>query len=424
MKRFLALTLVFLSYLILTGCMLNRPQPILKQNLTQEFWMREVDSNPNKWARGASPWFFTGDPATLKLNNSINQSGIPMGSLNVGVPDFSKIKVNGDFQVQIFGTYGKNSVHVYGSNDAVSSTIIRVQGDTLCLNQAKKVPPAMGQVIVRIGVNRLNSIVQMGRGRVEGIHLRTNNLSVFSSGRGHVYLAGSMNLKSLVNVGGGCVTVFGANTPELDIKTGGSGVTSVSGNVGVRSIVHHGRTDINIVGANTNHLKILADGQGKIGINGIANLCEVKARDGVRVYVYKVISPNLYVFAYDKAHIGLAGSTQNIYIDAFKNSCVGARGLCAGNAYVRAHNYAHVNIAAGNKIFAASTEHSSVYFFGSPNIMSQFVNGEGSIIPIWNSYSNSCPIVKTTPLPYSYKGEYKGERSFPYTRSKRLKGEG
>lgn len=434
MKRYLSLGLILLTSISLTGCSTSNRHPTLKDNLTQETWMREVDTNPNKWTRGADKWFLTGDPASTRIP-AYNQ--MPVGTLKVAVPAFTKIKINGDFQVQIFGTYGSNSVYVYGPNDAVTATVINAHGDTLFLNQQKKVPHSMRQVIVRIGVNRLSSIVQLGRGRVEGIQLRSSCLDVVSTGSGHMYLAGNMNLKTLVNLGSSCVSVFGANTPELDIKTGGTGVTNVSGNVGVRSIMHHGRNDINIIGANSNNLKIYADGRGKIGINGIVNLREVKARDFTRVYAYKLRSTDLYVYTFDQARVGLAGWGNNVYLDAFKNSCIGARDLCANNAYVRAHQNSHINIAAGNKIFAAATEHGSIYFFGSPNIMSQFVSGNGTIIPIWTNGYNACPIVQQPVYrparTYRYKGEtsFKGEREsgFPYSswkkkRHSRFKGAG
>ncbi|VVC76784.1 hypothetical protein AQUSIP_21110 [Aquicella siphonis] len=434
MKRYLSIGLAILTFLTLAGCSYNNRNPMINADMSHETWMREVDTNPNKWTRGADHWFLTGDPNAKEVTISQYPYSAAVSTMSVRVPDFSNIKVNGDFQVQIFGTYGSNSVYVYGPNEAVRGTIIEVRGNTLCVDQARKVTGNMRNVIVRIGVNRLQSLTQLGRGTVEGIQLRSDNLTVTSMGSGNVYLAGNMNLRSLVNLGAGCVSVFGANTPELDIKTAGTGVTNVSGNVGVRSIMHHGRTDVNIIGANSNNLKIYADGRGKVGIYGIVNLREVKAKDFTQVYAYRLNSTEMYAYAHDKARIGLAGVGKNIYIDAFKSSCVLARNLCADTAFVRAHQNAHINIAAGNKIFAAATENSSVYFFGSPNIMSQFVSGNGTVIPVWSAKGSMCPIVPMVrPVGVvrgTYKGEnYKGERmsGFPYSRWKQkryLKGAG
>ncbi|MCW5583126.1 MAG: DUF2807 domain-containing protein, partial [Gammaproteobacteria bacterium] len=391
MKRYLSIGLIFLSYLALVSCTAPTRYPTLNTDLTKETWMREVDTNPNKWTRGASRWFLTGDPSAAEKTIRHASYSEAVSTMSVRVPNFSNIKVNGDFQVQIFGTYGNNSVYVYGPNDGVRQAIVQVKGDTLCVDQVRKVSGSIRQVIVRIGVNQLNSLVQLGRGTVEGIQLRSNYLSVVSRGSGNVYLAGKMNLKSVINTGRGCISIFGANTPVLDIKTAGTGITNVSGNVGVRSIMHHGRTDINVIGANSDNLKIYADGRGKIGINGIVNLREIKAHNNVRIYAYNLSSTDLYAYVYDRVRVGLAGAAQNVYIDAFKASCVGARDLCAATAYVRAHHSAHINIAASDKIFAAATENSSVYFFGTPNIMSQHVNGNGTVIPIWSYRVKSCP---------------------------------
>jgi hypothetical protein len=292
----------------------------------------------------------------------------------------------------------------------------------------KKAPRSMGQVIIRVGVNNLDTLLQQGRGRIEGVQLNSRFLTVTSLGSGSIYLSGSMNLTSLVNTGSGTVTIFGANTPQLQVKVGGKSTTNLCGNVGIRSIVHHGRANINIIGANSNDLTVQADGSGKIGINGLVNLREVKARGATQVYIYKVTSPELHAYAYDGARIGLAGFVQNLYLDAYSKSCVGARDLCVDNGYVRAHQNAHVNISSNNKVFAAATENSSVYFFGSPNVMTQFVSGNGIVLPIWSYRTNNCPIAKQV-TSVSYKQErpaFKGDSAavFPYTKRKRFKGEG
>lgn len=419
MKRFLALGLMLIFYLASTGCTHQRNPP-LNINLAREGWMRHIETDTASWTRGADAWFLTNNPNIP----TFSQASPAFSTMNVQVPDFSTIKVNADFQVQIFGTYGPNTVYVYGPNSGVRNTVVTVNRGTLCINQDKKANHAIKQVVVRIGVNHLNQLIQLGRGRIEGIHLRSNALVVNSMGSGNIYLSGNMNLVKLSNTGRGCVTIMGVNSPELDIHTNGPGTTNVCGNVGVRCITHRGGSNINIIGANTNLLKINATGGGKIGINGVVSLRELKAYQSTRVYIDRVNSSQLYAYVYDKAHVGLAGYVGNVYIDAFKRACVGARNLCAASAYVRAHDRAHINIAASSKLFAAATENSSVYFFGDPGVMTQFISGDGTVFPIWSPYP-SCPIVRT--VYHSYKGEstpsYRGERklSFPY---KRFNGEG
>jgi hypothetical protein len=426
MKRYILIGLIILSYLSLTGCASNR-NTAYNTDLTKENWMQAVDTNPNQWTTGADNWFLTGDPNVTEVADRNAPYSAAISTMNVRVPNFSNIKVNGNFQVQIFGTYNGNSVYVYGPNNAVREAIIEVRGDTLCVEQARKVPGNMNSVIVRIGVNQLNNLIQMGAGTVEGMQLRSSYLTVTSSGRGNMYLAGNMNLKRVLKLGMGNVSIFGANTPDLDIKTNGMGNVNVSGNVGIRSIMHHGKTNINIIGANSNNLTIYADGRGKIGINGIVNLREVKARDFTQVYVYRVASASLYVYAFDKARIGLAGGAQDVYIDAFKGSCLAASRLCADNVYVRAHEWAHVNIGGGTRIFAASTENSSIYIFGEPNVMSQFISGNGTVIPIWSNGPRNCPVAQPVNVYPVVRSTYKDESrpQYPHSsRKRRWKGEG
>lgn len=420
MNRYISLGLILIFYLALTGCTHER-KPLVNVNLTREVWMRHIETNPAYWTRGADTWFLANNPNITEFAPTPYSSAF--STMNIQVPDFSSIKVNADFQVQIFSTYGPNTVYVYGPNAGVRETLVTVKGGTLCINQVKKAH-SVRQVIVRIGVNRLHNLIQLGRGRIEGIQLHSNALMVTSMGSGNVYLSGNMNLIKLKNGGSGCVTMLGVNTPQLDILTNGSNTTNISGNVGIRSITHFGRNNINIIGANTNILKIFAKGRGKIGISGIVSLRELKASGSVRVYINRVNSSQFRAYVNDRAQIGLAGFANNVYIDACKSACVGARNLCAASAYVRAHDGAHVNIAASNKLFVAATENSSVNFFGDPGVMTQFLSGNATVFPIWSKYP-SCPIVRT--VYHSYKGEptsYKGERrsGFPYV--KRFKGEG
>lgn len=396
MKRYLLLGLIILSSLLLAACAIRSD---CRVDLTRESWMREVESNPQRWMRGADDWFLTGNPHFPSYRGPYAPT---TATMNVQVPYFSKIKVNGDFQVQIYGTDGSNSVQVYGPNDAVRATVVNVQasvqGNILCVTQVEKAPRSISHVIVRIGVNRLTELTQLGgRGRIEGMQLQTNYLTVTSLGSGNMYLSGNMNLARVNNFGRGCINIFGANTPVLDIKTNGGGATNVVGNVGIRSIVHQGQNDINIIGANSSYLRIFASGKGKIGINGVVNLREVKASDFMRVYVCKLMSTNVSVLASQQARIGLAGTTQNASIGGFDASSIWARDLCADTAYVRTQQHAHVNISACYKIFASATGNSSIYFFGSPHILTRFVRGNAIILPV--GHSMMCSPVVPVPVP-------------------------
>lgn len=424
MKRYLPLGLILLT-LVLFGCSTQRTAT-MNMDLTKEAWMSQVETNPNRFTIGADAWFLSGKPSSLELATRRLGGAAAISTMSVMVPRFNQIRIDGDFQVQIFGTYGSNSVYLLGDNESVRGISVEVRNGMLCVTQAKKAPRRVSKVIVRIGVNQLSSLVHHGRGCIEGVQLHSNGLSVTSYASGNMYLGGNLRLVNVTKAGTGNISILGANTPVLDIKTAGVGAVNISGNVGVRSIIHHGRTDINIIGANTNGLKIHADGRGKIGINGIVNLREVVAKDFVGVYVMKLKSPALYVTTYGKAHVGLAGCADNFYADAFRYTCVSGKFLCANAAYVRSHDGAHINISA-NKVFAAATDNSSIYLFSSPAIASQFVSGKGVVIPIWGgpkfcSFANPVPVVAT---PYKGDVSYSKWKKRQHVRKPlRLKGEG
>lgn len=395
MKRFLPLGLIFLACTSLTGCFPHR-NPNMHADLTRETWMREVDTNPNAWARGADNWFMTGDPNATELMIRNAPISAAVSTMGVRVSAFNHLKVNGDFQVQLIGTNGPNTVFLYGPNDSVRDIVVEVRGATLCISQIKNARYPR-RVIVRIGVNQLNSIVQMGCGSIEGVGIHSNDLNIVTLAPGNVYLGGAMSLHHVVNKGGGIISVFGARTNYLDIMTASGGSVNVSGDVGVRSIVHHGRANINIIGAHSPDLSIRADGAGKVGLYGAdIHLHRLVTRDAVRVFAYNVYSSGLYAYAYGNSVIGLAGFVSNLYADTYRSAQFQGRSLCAQNAYIRAHDWSHINISACNKIFAAATQNASVYFYGSPNIMSQFVNGNGLVMPIFGPGVATCALPTRT----------------------------
>ncbi len=410
MKRFLSASIiagmVFVAFcLVLSGCVSKR-YPYPDNQLIQENWVNSIDKTAAHWTRGADRWFMTGSPNATELANRRAPESAGISTMMVKAPDFNSIKVDGDFQVQIFGTYEKNSVYVYGPNAAVRSVLVQVDHGTLCVTQSGGAPrPVMKNVIVRIGVNYLARLTQLGCGSIEGIRLHSNALYVNSSGAGNMYLAGNLNLKQVSSTGAGSINIFGARTGTLDIISTGSGDINVSGMVGIRSIKHRGTGNVNVVGANSNSncpMKIYADGSGKIGLSGRAAIAEIIAKDHVCVYACPTLSSNTNVYAYGNARVGLAGTGKTLYVETNNNSRFMGQNLCVDSAFVRARDNSHINVSAGNKIFAAATQSGSVYFYGEPKLMSQFVSGNGVIIPIWTTSYRSCAIVER---PVSYKGE-------------------
>lgn len=422
-KEYLLISFITVASLLLIGCAATR-SAAPSADLAHESWMGLVDKTPKNWLRGSDRWFLTGSPNGTELMNRHAPYDAAISTMMVKVPDFTHIQSNGDFQVQIFGTYGPNSVYVYGPNDGVRQITVEVRNGVLCINQTKNASYNVRRVIIRIGINNFRGLIQLGRGCIEGIQLHSRALTVTSAGSGNIYLAGNMNLHRVMSNSSGSVTVLGANTRALDITTRGVGNVNIMGQVGVRQISHFGNNNINIIGANSHVLNVYAEGKGKIGIAGSVNLCKVVAKQNTCVYVMDARSGSLYAYAYDRARIGVSGSADHLYVDTYQAARFEGRYLCAMSAFVRAHQSSHINVTAAQKIFAAATQDASVYFFGTPNVLSQFVSGNGVVMPIWYENMRACPVVNLPVRDYkSYKGE--GNRYYsPREHWKNKAGEG
>lgn len=395
MKHYLFLGLIILSALLLASCASNR-NPNLHHDLTDEVWMRAVETSPNSWALGADSWFLTGNPTKAEEANLNAPDTAAISTMTVRVANFTNIRTSGDFQLEIFCAGSANSVYVFGPNDGVRQVGVGVRGNTLILTQVKNASNPVRRVIVRVGVGQLTNLVQVaGSGRIEGVHLASNGLNITTApgARGNIYLAGNMVLRRIDNAGGGCINVFGVNTPGMDIVTSGGGSVNISGNsINLRTIKHNGGGNINVIGAQSDALQIFAGGSGKIGINGQSNLRTINAKGSVAVLVYPVTSTDINVSIGNKARVGLAGYSNNLIVNTTDSARFEGRYLCVHNAYVRAHDWAHINVATTNRIFASATQNASVYFFGVPNALSQFVSGAGVVIPIWSSTASSCSL--------------------------------
>lgn len=399
MKRYVMIWVLVLFSLTLIGCASTCRFTGICMDLTKENWQLFVNRNPKMWTPGASFWFLTGNPSGTELYNRRAPLSDQMSTMQVRVAQFANIKANGTFKLQVFQTDRPNSVWVSGPNAGVRGLSIVVRNGTLCLEQPPSACPEASRVIVRVGVRHLMGLTQMGRGPIEVANLQSECLYINTSpgSSGNIYLSGDVNLKCINHRGMGCVVVLGANTPALSINTWGGGSINVSGNVGIRSIVHTGTGNINIIGANSDCLDIVADGCGKIGIDGRVNVKRITAKDKVAVLIDGAQSQYIYVYVCGDARVGLSGETCDLYVQAGGKSRFLGRFLCAHNAYVKACECAHINVTAGSRIFASARDNSSVYFFGSPDALSQFVSDNGVVMPIYGAaIPNAC---RPRPIP-------------------------
>lgn len=399
MKRSISFGLILLLSAWIAGCAYTR-SPYVNSKLATESWQNDIDTDPSVWTNGSDQWFLTGEPNPSRYKDQAELDAKQITTMKVDVPGFTKVIASGDFQVQIFGATAPNTVFAYGAQDAVRDVEVHVKRGTLYVSQAKDSKRNIRNVIVRIGVQSMAELSHSGGGTVEAIQLPASALSINSSGGGNMYLSGNVELRKVNNTGKGSVSVFGAQTPVLDITTTDAGSVNVSGNVGIHSIIHHGKGNVNIIGANSDSLIIKADGSGKIGISGIVNVKDIQARDNVSVLINCVSGDGLYVYSMQKARVGLTGNMQNIYMYSSGVSAIYGRTMYAQNTYAQARDGSHINASATNKIFASASDNASIYFFGQPQIMSQFVTGNGVVVPIWTNANQRpvYPVYKDKPV--------------------------
>lgn len=392
MKRDWRILMALCAMMVLAGCFAHR-NPYPARDLSTETWQHQVDRYPGVWTVGADQWFLKGDPNQTEMQNREAPYSSAMSTMMVKVPDdFTRIRINGSFQVQIFGTSDHNSVYLYGPNSALRSVAVNVYGDLLDLSQVKDAPPSMHQLIVRIGIRDLTELAQSncmasGCGLIEGVRINSHQLLLNVAGQSNIYLSGDLNLRRVIQQGNGKITLLGVDTNQLTLLSNGAGTMNLGGKrVGLQSIVHHSTGNMNIIGATSRRLTIAADGSGKVGVVGSRiQLTELNAKDHVNVYVMGIESSSLSAYAFGNANVGLSGYAGTGHLYASNSAKIFAKGLGLEDAFVRASDRSHINVTARNRLFASATGNASIYYYGQPNSMSPFVSSNGVIIPIWDN---------------------------------------
>ena len=115
-------------------------------------------------------------------------------------------------------------------------------------------------------------------------------------------------------------------------------------------------------------------------------------------FVFCVNSSALYVSQSGNSRVGLAGYVKNMNVDLINNARFEGQYLKGGSIYVKTRDCAHANVAPELKIFAAATNQSSIYMFGSPNIVSRYNSTNSVILPIWKD-GKSCAMPISCPVP-------------------------
>lgn len=389
MKHYNLLGIACAGLITLTSCAdtdLYNTQ--VRPDLSREDWIKNVNLNPNVWTKGADSWFIMGKPTNLERSSINAPYSTALTTSMVRVPDFTTLKVEGRFKVQIMGRQQHNSAYIFGPNDAVRDIVTEIHGDTVYIHEAKNSKANyMDKVLVRVGVKNLRNLIEAGNVQVEGRELTSDNLCIKSSSSCNTYLAGNMNVTNIIQAGSGDLTIIGAYTPSVNVRMIGKGNVNIDGRVGLNVIENNGG-DLNVIGADSSAVTIMTGGYSTTSIVGYANVKKITAKNSSRVYLYWVNSDGSYVNAYDNSRIGLAGAARNMNVDVASSARFEGQYLRAENIYVRTHGYSHANVNASRKMFAAALDNSSIYFYGSPNIVSRYTSRSSTIIPVWSEAPN------------------------------------
>jgi len=364
-------------------------QSEVHENLVQETWPQQAEVNPNRWLANADSWLLTGRSNPREF--STTRSTTPLAQVEIKVHDFNRIKVSGNLYLQLAGHQEHNSVMLIGDNNDVRAIAIEEHNNTLFIHpDEKKYACHLNKVIIRIGIRNLRMLFNQGA-RISGRNITSDCLNIHSS-NGTIMLAGDMNLAALHQQKEGSVTVIGAYTPNLELKVEGNGNVNLSGKVGVHSLIHQGSGSIHIIGADSDQLSISATGSGITTLSGYINLKKISASNNSQVYLYWISSDKgAYIDEKDAARVGLAGTINNLNLDIADTSRFEGQYLHAKNAYVHTRNWAHANMNADKKIFATASDNSSIYFFGSPAIISRYTTENGIVLPVWNDQTMTLP---------------------------------
>src|SRR3990167_8696362 len=113
MKRYLIVWLLLTFPFLAMSCVpLNPPDKL--SNLSKEQWEKAVTRTTDGWTKGADQWFLSSDPNAAEKANALAPDTAAISTTMVRVPDFTRVKINGSFQTQIYGGMEHNSVSLTG----------------------------------------------------------------------------------------------------------------------------------------------------------------------------------------------------------------------------------------------------------------------------------------------------------------------
>jgi hypothetical protein len=339
--------------------------------------------DPNQWTRGADSWFLTGEPNSVERYAQSAPSRQAMTISAVKVPSFTKLDVEGSFQVQINGNQDQNSVYILGPNDALRQIAINVDHQTLSIKQDPASKTKFTNVIIRVGMNYLEQIDYAGCSKISGRNILSRNLALHSHGTDNIFLEGSLHVKEITQDGSGKIVLLGVYGTCSSVCVKNTGSVNLAGSIGIHDIKNTQGGTVRIVGAHSNNLTINNEGKSLTALTGNVNLKNVTAKDQSIVFIHGVNAGYINVSETDNAYVDLTGRTVNLNIETADTAQFEGRYLFTRHLYVKATGSSHVNARASDKAFIYASGNSSVYFFGPASIMSANTYGNAAVFPLF-----------------------------------------
>lgn len=210
MKKIGLLAVIFALSSALTGCASIYYPSNTHEDLLKETWAQKINLDPSKWTQNTDTSYMNGKPDLIERELMHAPVDNALSKMNVRVGDFDSILLNGRFVVQITGGENHNKVVLLGPNALLRQISVEIHGNVLCVTQVcDKNGCGISPVIVRIGINQLHLLNNLGCTRVIGNNIISDHLIIRSSGGGDILLDGydRLNLIKVSQAGDG-VSLF------------------------------------------------------------------------------------------------------------------------------------------------------------------------------------------------------------------------
>lgn len=379
-------------------------------NLSEENWMQTINLNHKLWTSNVDPWYHKRERDPITYQRIYDPIAQEMIQVQQKIPFFTNISINGNYRIQIVGHQERNSVQFSGTKTAKRLLSLDIRNQTLyiqpapeCIkNSTERCKGDNTQVTIRIGINNLRSIINVGNSSITGKYITSDALTIRSVGNSNILLNGRMKLTEVNNFGCGTITILGAYSSCVDINVTQCGTVNIAGRVGLHAISNADKGNINVIGGYSGDTIINAKGASTTKIGGMVNLKSINTYDNSHVYLYWVKSNNVTVRESGNSCVGLAGYTTNLSVETFGSSGFQGKCLRTWSTYIRTHGSSHANISADKKVFAEANGNSSIYYYGRPSVISRFLSQNGAIIPVWTNEIPTPPVSGTEPAMFNF----------------------